>query len=587
MKNTRGSEWNKWDLHIHTASSYDSPYKADDADELLCQALAENDIKAVAITDHFKIDKTRIEHLRKLAPEIVFFPGVELRTDKGANNLHLILIFSELSDLETLSADFNAIMLRTLAKSKESDETIYWQFDDIVEFCKNHGGLISIHAGKKSNGIDKEISNALPVKEAIKSDIAKHVDFFEVGKKKDIVDYYKYVFKEIDEKPIILCSDCHDPRKYSAKESLWIKANVTFEGLKQCIFQPSEKGLLNELKIAHDKKNDLISTSDIEEKKYQKYLNDLQDWEKEKQKIIGSQDTEDCLTYYKSEKEYLDNILETDYHRAREERNIKFKELFVLKQRIVIIYQEIYAPIEQEIKKLLGDLEETIEFQAEMQLMDNDFSNKILSSISQRFAGVFKGKTEANNRITRLLRSTEFSDENSVLDLVNSIILAVDEDIDNSEKKITDKKEFYDYLYGLEYVGVSFKLKMGGRDLEELSPGERGIVLLIFYLALSQNSIPIIIDQPEDNLDNQSVYNKLVPCICAAKQKRQVIIVTHNPNIAVACDAEQIICCKMDKNTHKITYLSGAIEDQEIKQNVVDILEGTMPAFDLRRRKYV
>ena len=202
-------------------------------------------------------------------------------------------------------------------------------------------------------------------------------------------------------------------------------------------------------------------------------------------------------------------------------------------------------------------------------------------------AGVFKGKTEANNRITRLLRSTEFSDENSVLDLVNSIILAVDEDIDNSEKKITDKKEFYYYLYGLEYVGVSFKLKMGGRDLEELSPGERGIVLLIFYLALSQNSIPIIIDQPEDNLDNQSVYNKLVPCICAAKQKRQVIIVTHNPNIAVACDAEQIICCKMDKNTHKITYLSGAIEDQEIKQNVVDILEGTMPAFDLRRRKYV
>lgn len=272
---------------------------------------------------------------------------------------------------------------------------------------------------------------------------------------------------------------------------------------------------------------------------------------------------------------------------ARIESIFHAKELFVLKQRIVIIYQEIYAPIEQEIKKLLGDLEETIEFQAEMQLMDNDFSNKILSSISQRFAGVFKGKTEANNRITRLLRSTEFSDENSVLDLVNSIILAVDEDIDNSEKKITDKKEFYDYLYGLEYVGVSFKLKMGGRDLEELSPGERGIVLLIFYLALSQNSIPIIIDQPEDNLDNQSVYNKLVPCICAAKQKRQVIIVTHNPNIAVACDAEQIICCKMDKNTHKITYLSGAIEDQEIKQNVVDILEGTMPAFDLRRRKYV
>ena len=158
---------------------------------------------------------------------------------------------------------------------------------------------------------------------------------------------------------------------------------------------------------------------------------------------------------------------------------------------------------------------------------------------------------------------------------------------DNSERKIIDKENFYDFLYGLDYLDVSFKLKMGGRDLEELSPGERGIVLLIFYLALSQNSIPIIIDQPEDNLDNQSVYNKLVPCICAAKQKRQVIIVTHNPNIAVACDAEQIICCHMDKNTHTISYSAGAIEDDEIKNNVVDILEGTMPAFDLRRRKYV
>lgn len=62
---------------------------------------------------------------------------------------------------------------------------------------------------------------------------------------------------------------------------------------------------------------------------------------------------------------------------------------------------------------------------------------------------------------------------------------------------------------------------------------------------------------------------------------------THNPNIAVACDAEQIICCQMDKNTHSIKYISGAIEDDTIKKCVVDILEGTMPAFDLRRRKYV
>ena len=149
MENTRGSEWNRWDLHLHTASSYDAKYKGDDADQLLCAALKEKHIKAVAITDHFVIDKDRIEHLRSIAPDIVFFPGVELRTDKNANNLHIILIFDCESRLSELAEDFNAIMYRQKAKAKEADETIYWDFNDIVEFANEHDALISIHAGRK------------------------------------------------------------------------------------------------------------------------------------------------------------------------------------------------------------------------------------------------------------------------------------------------------------------------------------------------------------------------------------------------------------------------------------------------------
>ena len=137
------------------------------------------------------------------------------------------------------------------------------------------------------------------------------------------------------------------------------------------------------------------------------------------------------------------------------------------------------------------------------------------------------------------------------------------------------------------YNKVQFSLKMDDKSLSELSPGQRGNVLLVFYLALNKKSEPLIIDQPEDNLDNQSVYNKLVPCILEAKKNRQVIIVTHNPNIAVACDAEQIICASIEKSTNKITYSSGSIENPEIRGNVIDVLEGTMPAFNLRRIKYV
>lgn len=135
-------------------------------------------------------------------------------------------------------------------------------------------------------------------------------------------------------------------------------------------------------------------------------------------------------------------------------------------------------------------------------------------------------------------------------------------------------------------MNAQYNLKMGGRTLEELSPGEKGIVLLIFYLALSKDEIPLIVDQPEDNLDNQSVFNKLVKCIVEAKKKRQVIIVTHNPNIAVACDSEEIVYCSINKATNSITYESGSIENPKMCQHVIDVLEGTMPAFDLRRREY-
>jgi hypothetical protein len=79
----------------------------------------------------------------------------------------------------------------------------------------------------------------------------------------------------------------------------------------------------------------------------------------------------------------------------------------------------------------------------------------------------------------------------------------------------------------------------------------------------------------------------LVPAIKYAKERRQIIIVTHNPNLAVVCDADQIIHARMDKtNGNKVVYTSGSIEDPKITRLIVDVLEGTKPAFDLRDAKY-
>lgn len=234
----------------------------------------------------------------------------------------------------------------------------------------------------------------------------------------------------------------------------------------------------------------------------------------------------------------------------------------------------------------MGDLEDGIAFQAEISLKDVELSQKIVDHINLRYNGKFGRGHNSIQEVDALLNATDFTSEDSIISFVHQISQTVTDDLESAEKRIPNIEAFYDLIFGLEYINVNFRLKMGERNLEELSPGERGIVLLIFYLALSKESKPIIIDQPEDNLDNQSVYSKLVPCICRAKQRRQVIIVTHNPNIAVACDAEQIVFCNMDKHNSHIDYVSGSIENPEMKKHVIDVLEGTMPAFDLRRKKY-
>lgn len=97
----------------------------------------------------------------------------------------------------------------------------------------------------------------------------------------------------------------------------------------------------------------------------------------------------------------------------------------------------------------------------------------------------------------------------------------------------------------------------------------------------------MILDQPEENLDNETVVSLLVPVLTEAKKRRQIIMVTHNPNLAVVCDAEQVIFSSFDrKGLSTISYVSGSIENSNINSHVVNVLEGTKPVFENRRAKY-
>src|SRR5205814_4704216 len=151
-------------------------------------------------------------------------------------------------------------------------------------------------------------------------------------------------------------------------------------------------------------------------------------------------------------------------------------------------------------------------------------------------------------------------------------------------------KRFAKWLYGTEHIRIQYGISYDGVDIRKLSPGTRGIVLLLLYLALDDaDDRPLIIDQPEENLDPKSVFDELVSLFLAAKAKRQVIIVTHNANLVVNTDADQIIIASADPDASgglpAITYVAGGLEDGDIRETVCEILEGGADAFRERARR--
>lgn len=150
-----------------------------------------------------------------------------------------------------------------------------------------------------------------------------------------------------------------------------------------------------------------------------------------------------------------------------------------------------------------------------------------------------------------------------------------------------DRAEAYD----LPKLNVTaFVVAKGGkslpstRDFKKLSFGQQQSVLLALMLS-SKSNIPLIIDQPEDNLDGEFIYRTLVPVLRLAKERRQIIVVTHNANIAVLGDAEQIIVLKSTQEAGRITNF-GSIDDVGTRDAACAVLEGAKEAFRRRASIY-
>ena len=341
--------------------------------------------------------------------------------------------------------------------------------------------------------------------------------------------------------------------------------------------------------------NALQNQLDEPSRQYQAYLRASEEWQRRQNELIGDEVTISSLKFLEKQLRDL-NVIPGKLTTERATQLDRAKAIHSEIASLATVYRTLYAPVQKFIdtNPIARD---KFHLNFEVTIGMGDFEEMFSQFINRGAAGSFCGVEEGSKLIREIMRRHTMGEESEAIAFLDELMDALHNDKRGAKpipvsvvaqlRKGQTALGLYDYIFSFEYLKPRFRLRMGQKELNQLSPGERGTLLLVFYLLVDKEQIPLIIDQPEENLDNQTVFELLVPCIKETKQRRQVIIVTHNPNLAVVCDAEQIICASLDKaGNHRMVYLAGAIENPEINKAIVDILEGTRPAFDNRESKY-
>jgi ABC-type lipoprotein export system ATPase subunit len=337
--------------------------------------------------------------------------------------------------------------------------------------------------------------------------------------------------------------------------------------------------------------------------RYQQSLRATELWREKLRDLIGAADAPDSLEGLAARIQQLADLPAALIGR-RARRLELASDIFDILEAQRTAREELFAPVQEVIQssRLIRD-DYKLQFQATLGGSPDALASALFTLIKQN-SGVFRGEEDSHAAVKRIAEKYDLSKKAEVLKFVSDLhdtVVAAANSGDANEVGIASilraskspsgvnktPSDVYDLLFGLSFLEPRYSLLFQDTQIEQLSPGQRGALLLIFYLLVDKGRNPIILDQPEENLDNETVVSLLVPVLNEAKKKRQIIMVTHNPNLAVVCDAEQVIYSSFNrKGASKISYLSGSIECPEINLHVVNVLEGTKPAFDNRRRKY-
>ncbi|MYY28992.1 TrlF family AAA-like ATPase [Elizabethkingia anophelis] len=292
------------------------------------------------------------------------------------------------------------------------------------------------------------------------------------------------------------------------------------------------------------------------------------------------------------------------------------KEIDSLQHTLESQKDRIFTDFESNFKlyeKILYDLKPRI-----TSIKDKDDKVEIIGSVKYHFPKIYKKLNDMRNNNNRfdnrsfkyLYPDNGFKSSLSTVDFDQILISlkSIFENIESEKIVLKNNYSIKDACKAIltDYFFDHWDVKSDNDDIHKMSTGKASFVLLKLIIKLSKDNGPILIDQPEDNLDNRSVSKELVEYLKINKRNRQIILVTHNPNIVVNADSENIIVANQkgqndinSESPYQFDFINGSLENtfpnngdknllksMGIREHIADIVEGGMEAFRQRERKY-
>ena len=316
------------------------------------------------------------------------------------------------------------------------------------------------------------------------------------------------------------------------------------------------------------------------EKKQKQYENmlkksggDKRKLESERRKLeIKKQEIEKELERYTKQLEKLDEIKKSRDSLLDELEEVYYVYYEIRKQKFDDLTSQSNGKLKLELKHAANRdrfKEELLTLKKGSRIRDTDIEKVSQNIMPREFIDLI-----IDNNIDSLVEKADLAYENAKK-LIDTL---------NSKEALEDILTMSHSVYPEDIPSIEFRKEDGNHyHISELSVGQKCTALLI--IALSEGTRPIIIDQPEDSLDNPSVYEDVVLKLRAGKEKRQFILTTHNSSVGVASDSDKFIILKSTAIQGNIECL-GAIDRPKVRSEIIDHLEGGPDPYKLKSKKY-